>query len=162
MQLALSMTYLRTRSQPSWHCAEVMPDIFSRKKRSELMRRIKSEDTGPEMKVRRSLHKMGYRYRLHDRSLPGNPDIVMRKHRAVIQVRGCFWHGHSCRDGHFPKSSRAYWVPKLERTKKRDARNDRRLRRLGWKVIVVWECRCRQERTLHAELERIRKHLADK
>lgn len=109
--------------------------------RSANMSRIRSKDTKPEMLVRRALHRLGFRFRLHVRGLPGCPDIVLPKYRTVIQVKGCFWHGHTCRDGRLPKSNRAYWVPKLLQNQKRDHANDRKLRRLGWSVHSIWECR---------------------
>lgn len=109
--------------------------------RSANMARIRSKDTKPEMLVRRALHGLGFRFRLHVRHLPGRPDIVLPKYRAVIQVKGCFWHGHTCRDGRLPKSNREYWVPKLLKNRERDIANDRKLRRLGWSVHNLWECR---------------------
>jgi DNA mismatch endonuclease (patch repair protein) len=112
--------------------------------RSEQMSRIRSKDTKPEMAVRGALHRLGFRFRLHVRELPGCPDIVLPKHRTVIQVKGCFWHGHACRGGRTPKSNTAYWIPKLIQNRKRDRSNERKLRRLGWSVHSVWECRLRR------------------
>jgi DNA mismatch endonuclease (patch repair protein) len=109
--------------------------------RSAIMSRIRSKDTKPEMLVRKALHRLGFRFRLHALSLPGRPDIVLPKYKTIIQVKGCFWHGHTCRDGREPKSNREYWVPKLIRNKQRDISNDRKLRRLGWSVHNLWECR---------------------
>ena len=112
--------------------------------RSEQMSRIRSKDTKPEMRVRRTLHGMGFRFRLHVRSLPGCPDIVLQKHHLIIQVKGCFWHAHTCRGGRSPKSNKAYWEPKLAKNRERDLKNERKLRRLGWSVYSVWECRLRR------------------
>lgn len=115
--------------------------------RSANMSRIRSTDTKPEMLVRKALHKLGFRFRLHVRDLPGRPDIVLPKYRTVIQVKGCFWHGHDCPDGRLPKSNREYWVPKLTRNRERDKSNERKLRKLGWSVHCLWEChifKCRQ------------------
>jgi DNA mismatch endonuclease (patch repair protein) len=109
--------------------------------RSANMSRIRSKNTKPELLVRRALHRLGFRFRLYVRDLPGRPDIVLPKYRTIIQVKGCFWHGHTCRDGRLPKSNRAYWVPKLLQNRKRDSANDRKLRRLGWSVHNIWECR---------------------
>lgn len=109
--------------------------------RSANMARIRSKDTKPEILVRQALHSLGYRFRLHVRELPGRPDIVLPKYRAIIQVKGCFWHGHTCIDGRTPKSNQAYWIPKLARNQERDHANDRKLRRLGWSVRNLWECR---------------------
>lgn len=109
--------------------------------RSANMARIRSTDTKPEMLVRKALHKLGFRFRLHAPDLPGRPDIVLPKHRAIIQVKGCFWHGHNCPDGRLPKSNREYWVPKLMRNRERDKSGEAKLRRLGWSVRCLWECR---------------------
>jgi len=87
--------------------------------RSVMMSRIRSKDTKPEMLVRKALHRLGFRFRLHGRDLPGRPDIVLPKYQVIIQVKGCFWHGHTCIDGRMPKSNREYWVPKLLRNKER-------------------------------------------
>lgn len=105
------------------------------------MARIRSKDTKPEIVVRKVLHGMGFRFRLHVRELPGDPDIVLPKYRTVIEVNGCFWHGHTCPDGRLPKSNRDYWGPKLLKNKKRGIANDRKLRHLGWSVHNLWECR---------------------
>jgi DNA mismatch endonuclease (patch repair protein) len=121
-----------------------VPDVFSEAKRSEVMARIRSKDTTPELAVRRALHALGYRFRLHDRSLPGRPDIVMRKHGTIVEVKGCFWHGHRCLKGRMPGTNRSYWAPKLTSNKERDRRNARRLRTLGWRVVTIWECDVRR------------------
>ena len=118
-------------------------DKLSPERRSANMARIKSKNSKPEMIVRRLAHKLGYRYRLHDKNLPGKPDLVFAKHRAVIFVHGCFWHQHpepSCRDAVLPKSRLDYWLPKLERNQKRDAENIAELEEQGWRVMVIWEC----------------------
>jgi len=109
--------------------------------RSALMSRIRSVNTKPELLVRRALHNLGYRFRLHVRNLPGCPDIVLPKYRTIIEVKGCFWHGHSCRDGRLPNSNVEYWTPKLLRNRKRDKTNESKLRRLGWSVHCLWECK---------------------
>jgi len=104
------------------------------------MRRIRSKDTSPEMTVRRMVHRMGYRYRLHVRTLPGCPDMVFPGLRKIVQVYGCYWHPHgSCRFSHCPQSSLDYWLPKLDGNRQRDRKNLRRLRRQGWAVLVVRE-----------------------
>jgi DNA mismatch endonuclease (patch repair protein) len=105
------------------------------------MRRIRSADTRPEMVVRRLVHGMGFRYRLHVKTLPGKPDLVFAGRRCVIEVRGCFWHLHEgCREGRIPESRKEYWGPKLERNRARDRANVRELKELGWRVLVIWEC----------------------
>jgi DNA mismatch endonuclease (patch repair protein) len=115
---------------------------------------VKSRDTTPEMIVRRLVHALGYRYRLHVRSLPGAPDLVFPRLRKVIFVSGCFWHMHSCGRCRIPTARRGYWTKKLERNRARDKRVQRALRRAGWGVLVVWECQ-----TLAAGRERLRARL---
>ena len=122
---------------------------------TERMRRIRKIDTKPEMIVRRMLHAMGYRYRLHDKRLPGHPDIVLPRHRKVVFVHGCFWHRHDCPDGRkLPRSKPEYWGPKLERNRARDALHVAELRVLGWDVLVVWECELREASCLRVLISR--------
>ena len=120
---------------------------------------IRSKNTKPEMCVRSALHRLGYRFRLHRTDLPGTPDLVLPKFRAVVQVRGCFWHGHDCPVGHTPRSNTDYWGPKIERNKARDRKNDAALREKGWKVIEVWECACRGKIRLAESVMAIDKQL---
>lgn len=116
-------------------------DIWSRKKRSEVMSRIRSKNTKPELAVRSFLHRLGFRFRLHRRDLPGCPDIILPKYKVLIFVHGCFWHLHEgCRDGTIPKTQHEKWKAKLERNVARDKQNIKELKKLGWKVIVIWEC----------------------
>jgi DNA mismatch endonuclease, patch repair protein len=118
-----------------------MADIWNKRKRSEVMSRIKSSDTKPEKRVRILLHGMGYRFRPNLKDLPGKPDIVLPKYSMVIFVHGCFWHLHKgCRDGTLPKSRPNYWNPKLLKNVERDKKNQSKLRRQGWKVLTIWEC----------------------
>lgn len=132
-------------------------DSISPSRRSANMRCIRSKDMRPELAVRRLVHGMGYRYRLHSPHLPGKPDIVLPRLRKIVEVRGCFWHQHrGCLDSHIPKSRMDYWAAKLSRNKERDKINLRRLRRLGWDVLVVWECEAGQLRRL---AERLRSFL---
>ncbi|MEM9659860.1 MAG: very short patch repair endonuclease [Planctomycetota bacterium] len=117
------------------------------------MRSVKSADTTPELIVRRLVHAMGGRFRLHVADLPGRPDLVFPGRRKVIFVHGCFWHRHACRSGRSTPASRAeYWKSKFERNVRRDRSNQRRLRRMGWGVMVVWECQTRPR--VVAKLER--------
>ena len=118
------------------------------------MRRIKSKGMRPEMVVRRLVHGLGYRYRLHRHDLPGKPDLVFGPRRAVVFVHGCFWHQHDCRDGRTPKSNPSYWVPKLTRNVDRDQRVRRELEILGWRVLVIWECETKNEPELKSKLTR--------
>lgn len=116
-------------------------DNLTPEQRIHTMRSVHSEDTKPEMLVRRMVHGMGYRYRLHRRDLPGNPDLVFTSRRKVIFVNGCFWHGHSCLSGtKRPKTNEKYWLQKLERNRTRDLQNQSLLRQNDWDVMVVWEC----------------------
>lgn len=116
-------------------------DTLSPVQRSELMSRVRSKDTKPEMRVRRMAHAMGYRYRLHHGKLPGRPDMVFPERRKIIFVHGCFWHRHEdCRRNRTPKSRREFWDAKLEKNRLRDLENQSKLRALGWDVLVVWEC----------------------
>ena len=112
-----------------------------------MMSGIRGRNTRPELAVRRYLHSQGFRYRLHARDLPGRPDIVLPKYRTVVFVHGCFWHRHrGCRYAYTPKSRQEFWVPKLDGNSARDARDQLRLRELGWLVDVVWECEVTPER----------------
>jgi DNA mismatch endonuclease (patch repair protein) len=119
-----------------------MTDKFNPIKRSEIMSKIHSSDTTPEIIVRKLLFNMGYRYRLQRRDLPGNPDIVLKKYETVIFVNGCFWHGcPTCKHAKIrPQNNADYWNRKLERTIKRDKENILSLKKLGWRVLVIWEC----------------------
>lgn len=117
------------------------------------MSRIRGSDTKPEFAVRSMLHRMGYRFRLHRRDLPGTPDIVMPKHKTVVFVNGCFWHGHICKRGKMPKTRSDFWANKIETNRKRDRRNVRRLRAMGWRVVVVWECELKRPEPLAMKLK---------
>ncbi len=122
-----------------------MNDRFSSELRSAIMSRIRSNDTGPELSVRRFLHANGYRYRLHRKDLPGKPDIVFPSRRCALFVHGCFWHGHHCQQGvNQPKSRKEYWVPKISKNRLRDERAVEMLQDQGWRVLVLWECEIRQ------------------
>ena len=127
-------------------------DRLSRTDRSALMRRIRSKDTQPEIVVRGILHRLGYRFRLHRTDLPGHPDIVLPRHRKIVLVQGCFWHGHTCRLASRPKSNTSYWLPKIERNRARDVRNREALAALGWQVLELWECDIRRGAGLKATL----------
>jgi DNA mismatch endonuclease, patch repair protein len=114
-------------------------DTLSPKERSERMALVKGKNTQPELVVRRFVHRLGFRYRLHAGDLPGKPDLVFVGKRKVIFVNGCFWHRHGgC--GRMPKSKLEFWKPKLEENRRRDLRNQRRLRKEGWRIQVIWEC----------------------
>lgn len=119
------------------------------------MRAIHAKDTTPELIVRRAIHRMGYRYKLHEKSLPGHPDIVFPSRLKVIFVHGCFWHQHSeadCDDAHHPHSNAAYWVPKLALNTARDLDHSSRLEANGWQVLVIWDCETKSPEPLAARL----------
>lgn len=116
--------------------------------RSENMRRIRSKGMLPELAVRSLVHRMGYRFRLHRKDLPGKPDLVFVSRRKVIFVHGCFWHAHDCKMAHKPKSNADYWAPKLARNRTRDARNIETLTAVGWKSLIIWECETEVDKRL--------------
>src|SRR5208283_2172112 len=117
------------------------------------MRRIRSANTKPELTVRSLAHRLGYRFRLHRRDLPGRPDLVFPSKRKVIFVHGCFWHQHrGCIDGRTPKSNTPYWLPKLANNKERDRKNRSRLARLGWECLVIWDCQTEDGKKLEQQL----------
>lgn len=123
-----------------------MADFMSPENRSAHMAKIKGTNTKPEMMLRRLLHASGYRYRLHDKRLPGKPDIVFPGRRKVIFVNGCFWHGHTCPIGaRLPKTNTEYWQEKRRRNQERDAEQIGRLSALGWTSLVVWECEIKED-----------------
>lgn len=125
-----------------------MVDIMTAEQRSALMRRIRSVDTKPELFVRRTLHAMGYRFRTHVRGLPGRPDLVFTKRRAVIFVHGCFWHRHGCKKTYAPKVREEFWGGKFAANTSRDERNQSQLVQSGWRVLIVWECEVESDNTL--------------
>lgn len=130
-------------------------DILSVSERSKRMSLIRSKDTKPEIFVRGMVHRMGYRYALQARDLPGHPDMAFRARRKVIFVHGCFWHLHEdCRNNRPPKSRREYWKPKLKRNAERDVEARRKLRKLGWRSLVVWECELAKPAKLSEKLTR--------
>lgn len=122
-----------------------MTDLFSPAERSAIMRQVKSEGGKPEWLVRRTLHALGYRYRLHGKELPGKPDLVFASRRAAIFVHGCFWHGHDCaRGAREPKTNTAYWRAKIARNRARDEANAAALAASGWRVLILWECELKE------------------
>lgn len=104
------------------------------------MSSIKGKDTKPEVLIRKALHKKGFRYKLHDKKLPGKPDIVLPKYRAIIEINGCFWHGHNCHIFKPPTTREEFWKEKIKKNQERDTKNYKLLRADGWKVLIVWEC----------------------
>ena len=127
-------------------------NVLDDEARRKMMAGFRSKDTKPEMLVRRALHRLGYRYRLYRRDLPGKPDIVLPRHRLAILVHGCFWHQHKgCRDARMPRTRQDYWSAKFRRTLERDQETVAALTALGWRVAVIWECDARKP-GLEAEL----------
>jgi DNA mismatch endonuclease (patch repair protein) len=123
--------------------------------RSRIMRAVKSTDTAPELMVRRMVHRMGYRFRLHRKDLPGKPDLTFTRLRKVIFVHGCFWHGHDCaRGARVPRQNRAYWLKKVAGNRARDEKNLERLTATGWQSLVVWECATRNKSNLNGQVSR--------
>ena len=123
-----------------------MTDIFSKDKRRKIMSKIRAKNTKPELIVRKYLFSKGYRYRLNVKSLPGSPDIVLKKIRTVIFINGCFWHGHTpCNLYKVPKTNTEWWKEKIERNKERDLKERMQLRNMGWHVILLWECQLKSK-----------------
>jgi DNA mismatch endonuclease (patch repair protein) len=130
-----------------------MPDMFSPEKRSNIMARVKNRNTAPEIVVRQALHRMGYRFRLHRKDLPGHPDIVLPKYKKVIFVHGCFWHGHEdCPRAARPTTNVDFWNAKIDKNIARDCEAHRALGALGWGILVIWQCQIRDQARLEATL----------
>ncbi len=138
-------------------------DTMTPEERSILMGKIRGKNTKPELLVRSMLHRCGYRYSLHNKALPGKPDIVLRKHKTVVFVHGCFWHRHpDCKVASMPKSNTAFWQDKFERNVANDKKHRRALETLGWKVIVVWACELKDpEKVLRRLLKELTAERAD-
>ncbi|OJU52931.1 MAG: hypothetical protein BGN96_10095 [Bacteroidales bacterium 45-6] len=131
-------------------------DIWDKQKRSEVMSKIRSKNTKPEVKLRKALFAQGFRYRINDKKIAGSPDIVFPKYKTVIFVQGCFWHGHeNCKLSHLPKSNVEFWRSKMERNKKRDKQIKYQLIVSGWKVIEVWECEIKTKLRLKRTVDKI-------
>lgn len=132
-----------------------MVDTRSPEQRRRIMASVRTKHTGPELRVRKALHRMGYRFRLHRRDLPGSPDIVLPSWRVAIFVHGCFWHGHGCSKGRPPKANIEYWVTKIEQNRARDARSVHALTMLGWQVHSLWQCELKDDSALCSRLTAI-------
>ena len=127
-------------------------DIVSKKKRSDMMSRIRGKNTGPEKYVRKELRKKGFNFTLHKKNLPGKPDIVLKKYKTIINVNGCFWHHHNCGRYNIPKNNRKFWLNKFKKNKERDEINTGKLKKLGWKVYIIWECKIKSINNLIKKL----------
>ena len=132
-----------------------MVDVLTKEQRSFNMSRIRNKDTRPEILVRSIVHRLGYRYALHRKDLPGHPDMVLTRHRKIIFIHGCFWHMHKCRYGKVtPATNTKFWQTKREGNVIRDKRNLGKLRKDGWKVLVIWECQTRNSEKLISKLKK--------
>ena len=130
-------------------------DTVTLETRSRMMAAVRTRDTKPEREVRSLMHGLGLRFRLHDRRLAGTPDIVLRRHRTVVFVHGCFWHGHRCPRGRLPNTRRDFWEAKVNSNRKRDRLAAAKLRREGWRVLTVWECEVKRPDALKRRLIRL-------
>ena len=138
-----------------------MADIFNKKKRSQIMGRISGKDTKPELIIRKALFSERYRYRLHRKDLPGNPDIVFPRRKKVIFVNGCFWHGHTCKKAALPSTNKLFWKKKLSGNKERDKLNLEKLKAMGWKSLVIWQCEIKTN-TIESRINKIKVFLEKK
>ena len=129
-----------------------MTDIVDKATRSRMMSGIRGKDTKPEVLIRKALHAQGFRYRLHDKSLPGKPDLVFPKYKAVVFIHGCFWHGHDCRYFKVPQTRTAFWLDKINANRQRDARQLAQLKQADWRILVIWECATRKNECLSKDM----------
>lgn len=137
-----------------------MADIFSKTKRSEVMSKVTAKDTRPEIKVRKYLFSKGFRYRKNDKRFPGKPDIVLPKYKTVIFVHGCFWHHHeNCRAAVLPRTNHEFWKDKMQTNVKRDKKNQRDLKKLGWKVIIIWQCQIKNRELFERKMKQVMKKI---
>lgn len=135
-----------------------MADIFSKEKRSQIMSKISGKNTKPELIIRKALFSEGYRYRLHRKDLPGNPDIVFPIRKKAIFVNGCFWHGHNCKRAELPQTNKTFWENKLTGNAKRDKMNILELKKMGWSSLVIWQCEIKRN-TLETKINKIKSFL---
>lgn len=122
-----------------------MADVFAPDKRRQIMQNVQTKNTAPEIKLRSLLHRDGFRFRVNRKDLPGKPDIVLPKYKAVIFVHGCFWHGHDCRRGQRPQTNTDFWNQKIDKNIERDKKDITLLENLGWRVLIVWECEIKKK-----------------
>ncbi|MBA7532094.1 hypothetical protein ES705_24320 [subsurface metagenome] len=133
-----------------------MADIFTKRKRSQIMATVKNRNTKPEIQVRKALFSRGFRYRINDKRLPGSPDIVLPKYHTAIFVHGCYWHGHTnCKKAIKPSTNKNFWNAKIEKNRLRDQKAQQELSQMGWKVIVIWECELRNKESLELSLNKL-------
>jgi DNA mismatch endonuclease (patch repair protein) len=138
-----------------------MSDIVSPKDRSRMMAGIRGKDTQPELAVRKALHALGFRYRIHEKRLPGKPDMVFRRYKAVIEINGCFWHRHGCHLFKWPSTRKEFWQKKISGNRERDIRNHEALKNNGWRILTIWECalKGRTRRPLEDVVKKVAKWL---
>lgn len=140
-----------------------MNDIFSKTKRSEIMSKIRSKNTRPEKKIRSLLHQKGFRFKLHEKSLPGKPDIVLPKWNSIIEIRGCFWHPHKgCKLFKMPSTNRNFWTEKFKKNINRDRVNDKKIKKLGWRLFILRECQTKNKENLLKTFTRLHNQLLSK
>jgi len=132
-----------------------LSDIYSKRKRSEIMSQISGTETKPEILVRKYLFSKGFRFRKNDKRLPGRPDIVLPKYKTVIFIHGCFWHGHHCKAGKLPETNKEFWENKINSNMERDKNNQLILEKLGWKIIIVWQCKLKNRKVMTKKLKEI-------
>lgn len=132
-----------------------MADIFDKKKRSEIMSKISGKNTKPELIIRKALFAEGYRYRLHRKDFPGNPDMVFPSRKKVLFINGCYWHGHNCKKAALPETNKQFWKKKIDGNVKRDKKNLDDLLKMGWKSFVIWQCEIKKS-TLENKIHQIK------
>ena len=131
-----------------------MTDTHTRKQRRANMQAVRSKNTALELSIRSTIHRLGFRFRLHRKDLPGTPDIVLPSRKSVIFVHGCFWHGHGCSKGKLPASNVDFWKAKIQRNRERDSKSEEQLGKEGWKVLKVWECETKDQSALVGRISR--------
>lgn len=131
-----------------------MTDIYTRTQRSEIMSKISGKETKPEIRVRKYLFALGFRYRKNVSSLPGKPDIVLPKYKTAIFINGCFWHGHTCKAGKLPATRTEFWESKIAANKERDSKNHNLLQNMGWQVLVIWQCQLKNKQLFASEMDK--------
>ena len=138
-----------------------MTDIYSKNKRSGIMSKISGKETKYEILVRKFLFEKGFRYRKNDKRLPGRPDIVLSKYKTIIFIHGCFWHGHHCKAGKLPETNKEFWGNKINSNIERDKKNQHKLEKLGWKIIIIWQCKLKNKKMMTKKLKEIEQKIKD-
>ena len=138
-----------------------MTDIYSKNKRSRIMSKISGKETKYEILVRKFLFEKGFRYRKNDKRLPGRPDIVLPKYKTIIFIHGCFWHGHHCKAGKLPETNKEFWENKINSNIERDKNNQLILGKLGWKIIIIWQCKLKNKKVVTKKLKEIEQKIQD-